>query len=286
MRVLVTGAGGFLGRRLVPLLSERHDVVAVARRPVDGVDTLLADLGTEDLPELPPGLDAVVHLAQSRRYREWPGGAADMYALNVDVVFTLLEHARTAGVSHFVLASTGAVYAPADDPIHEDGLLRPAGFYARSKFAAEVLTEGYADDLVTVIMRPFAIYGAGQRNTLVANLAAGVHEREELVVRGDPGLRINPIHVDDAARAFAAALERSTSGAFNVAGSEVVSLTALVEQLADLAGTPPRIRHTGDASPSLIGDIARMRDVLGTAPQVGLREGLADVLSELVGRAR
>ena len=279
----MTGAGGFLGSRLVPLLAERHEVVALARSPIDGVETIVADLAAAP-PSLPARLDAVVHLAQSRRYREWPGGAADMYALNVAVPFRLLEHARDAGASHFVLASTGAVYAPSDDPLHESSPLRPTGFYPRSKLAAEVLAGGYERDLAVAIMRPFAIYGPGQEGMMIANVAARVHAGDEVVVQGDPGLRLNPIHVDDAARAFAAALELPASGSFNVGGPEVVSLTALAALLAELAGVPARIRHAEGASPSLVADTTRMREHLGVLPEITLRDGLAGVLSRLAGR--
>jgi len=275
----VTGAGGFLGRHLVPLLAERHEVVAVARQPLEGVETVVGDLAGE--VELPPA-DAIVHLAQSRRYREWPAGAADVFAVNVDATFRLLEHARGCGATHFVLASTGAVYAPSGAPLTEDAPLAPSGFYPRSKLAAEVLTEAYAGELVTAVLRPFAIYGAGQEGMLVANLAGRVAAGDEVVVQGDPGLRINPIHVRDAARAFAAALGLERSGAFNVAGEETVSLTALVELLGELAGRPARVRHEEGAGATLVGDIARMRDELGVVPRVALRDGLSEVLA---GRA-
>jgi UDP-glucose 4-epimerase len=280
VRVVVTGASGFLGRRLVALLADSgHDVIAVARRPLDHVETVVGDLAVE-LPPLPNRVDAVIHLAQSGRYREWPGGAADMYGVNVDAAFRLLERARRGGVSHFVLASTGAVYAPSDEPVTEDAPLGPQGFYARSKLAAEVLAHGYADDMVTAVLRPFAIYGRSQKGMLVANLAARVSGRDEVIVQGNPGLRINPVHVDDAARAFAAALTLPESGAFNVAGDEVVSVTRLVERLADAAGSPARIRHVEGPSASLVGDVARMRDVLGAPPRVSLREGLATIFSQ------
>jgi nucleoside-diphosphate-sugar epimerase len=283
--VLVTGAGGFLGRRLVELLAERHDVVAVARRPLDGVETVVCDLAA-DAAALPDRVDAVVHLAQSRRYREWPEGADDVFAVNVAATHRLLEHARRVGASHFVLASTGAVYGASDDALREDAELAPRGFYPRSKLAAEVLARAYESEFTTAVLRPFAIYGPGQEAMMVASIAERVRTGEEVTVQGDPGLRLNPIHVDDAARAFAAALELRESGAFNVAGDEVVSLTALVELLAELAGVPPRVRHADAASASLVGDTARMREVLGIAPRVGLREGLAEVLSPPAGRAR
>jgi nucleoside-diphosphate-sugar epimerase len=283
--VLVTGAGGFLGRRLVARLRTGHDVVAVARRPLDGVETVVCDLAG-DTAGLPGRVDAVVHLAQSARYREWPDGADDVFAVNVGATHRLLEHARRAGASHFVLASTGAVYAPADGPLREDGALAPRGFYPRSKLAAEVLARAYESEFVTAVLRPFAIYGPGQQGMMVASIAARVAAGEEVTVQGDPGLRMNPIHVDDAARAFAAALELGESGAFNVAGEEVVSLSALVELLAELADVTPRITHVEAPSASLVGDTSRMRSVLGVVPRVGLREGLAEVLRPPAGRAR
>jgi UDP-glucose 4-epimerase len=277
VRVLVSGAGGFLGSRLVPLLARRHDVVAVARAPLAGVETVVADLTRE--PDL-PACDAVVHLAQSRRYRDWPDGAGDVYAINVGSTFRLLEHARRCGASHFLLASTGAVYSPANEPLREDDRLGPTGFYPRSKLAAEVLAQAYDGELVTVILRPFAIYGPGQEGMLVANLAARVSAGEEILVQGEPGLSINPIHVEDAARAFAAALDIARPGVFNVAGDETVSLTALVDLLAEIAGRPAIVRHAEGSSAYLVGDATRMRDVLGVRPAVTLRRGLAGVLAQ------
>ena len=284
MRVLVTGGAGFVGSRLVAALAQRgHDTVALARQPVHGVPTVVADLATR--PIQLPSIDAVVHLAQSRHYREFPGGAADMLAVNVDATFMLLEHARRVGASHFVFASTGAVYAPSTEPLREESALEPSGFYPRSKLAAELLVGGYARELVTAIVRPFAIYGEGQEAMLVANLAAQVLAGDEVVIEGSPGLRINPIHVDDAVRVFAAALELDRSTVVNLAGGEVVALADLIKLMAELCGREPRFRHSEGESPVLVGDIGRMRDVLGVTPSVALHAGLSRVIKSLAGRA-
>ena len=77
---------------------------------------------------------------------------------------------------------------------------RPAGFYPRSKLAAEVLAAGYGTTR-DAVLRPFFDLRPGQEGMLVATLAARVQAGEEVVVQGDPGLRLNPIHVDDAVRA-------------------------------------------------------------------------------------
>jgi UDP-glucose 4-epimerase len=270
--VLVTGATGFLGRHVLPVLAERHEVVAMARRPVEGFETIVADLTDEF--ELPAGLDAVVHLAQSRRYREWPEGAVDMYAVNVHATFQLL--ART-GAGRFVYASTGGVYAPSPAPLREDDSVAPSGFYPRSKLAAEVLVGGYADRLAAVILRPFFIYGAGQEGMLVPTLAGRVLAGEEVMVQGNPGIAISPIHVADAARAVAAAVELGRPAVINVAGVESITLTELVTLLGELAGRRPQIRHTEGEAADLVADIGRMRTLLGVTPVVSLREGLADL---------
>jgi UDP-glucose 4-epimerase len=284
VRVLVTGATGLVGGRLLPVLAERHDVVALARRPVDGFETLVADLSGE--PELPERVDAVVHLAQSPRFREWPEGAADMYAVNVHATFRLLEQARSAGVRHFVQASTGAVYAPSDAPLREDDPVAPSGFYARSRLAAEVLAAGYADQFSAVVLRPFFIYGPEQTGMLVPALASRVLAGEEVTVQGDPGIAITPIHVDDAVRAVVAAVELEQPAVVNVAGAETVTMTGLVTLLAELAGREPRIRHAAGGAPDLVADIGRMRSLLGVEPAVTLREGLAGVVSRLAAHAR
>src|SRR5712691_5873081 len=75
--VLVTGAGGFIGRHLVRALGERYRVVALVRNRADApenAEAIVFDLSQPLGDALPPRIDAVVHLAQSRRYREFPEG--------------------------------------------------------------------------------------------------------------------------------------------------------------------------------------------------------------------
>jgi UDP-glucose 4-epimerase len=277
LRVLVTGATGLVGRRLLPVLAERHEVTALARRPVDDFETLVTDLARD--VRLPEGLDAVVHLAQSNRYRDWPDGAADMYAVNVDSTFQLLEQAHRSGVGHFVHASTGAVYAPSPSPLRERDPVAPDGFYARSRLAAETLVQGYADQLAAVTLRPFFIYGPEQEGMLVPSLTGRVLAGEEIAVHGDPGIAITPIHVDDAVRAVVAAVELDHSAVVNVAGGERVTLTELVGMIAEAAGREPLVRHTEGGTQDLVADITRMRELLGVTPVVSLREGLSGVVA-------
>lgn len=285
MKLLVTGAAGFIGSHLIEHLAGRHALYAVTRRPpppalADRAHWIEQDLVRLDPDALPARIDGVVHLAQSAHYRHFPDGAPDVFAVNVGSTFSLLEYARSAGARTFVLASTGGVYGHRPHPISErDDEPRPSTFYFRSKRSAELLAEAYAELFAVVVLRLFFVYGAAQRRMLIASLIDKVVAGEPIVVDGEPGLSINPIHVDDAVRVFEPALTLGRSATLNVAGPERVTLTELVRRIGEIAGRPPAITYNA-AQPEgdLVADIGRLREVLGVTPAIPLADGLRDAI--------
>lgn len=288
----MTGADGFLGKALLPRIAARgHEPLAAGRRNETppggagpegieyfGVD-LTKPLGRQELPEA----DVVVHLAQSRYFREFPQHADDIFAVNVRALAALLEHSRKTGVQRFVLASTGGVCATSQDPIPDGAPISPSSnFYLASKAASELLARPYADVFAVSVLRPFFIYGPGQRNMMISNLVSAVQEGRELTIDGLPGMRVNPTYIEDAANAFAAAVERDLSGPCNVAGDDVASITQIVELIGEIGGNRPLIRHDTSREPSgdLVAGTDRMADELQVAPSVSLREGLSRVIFE------
>lgn len=287
MRVLLTGATGFIGRHLVHELAQRHEVVALARSvPADATPAarwIEQDLTEElDAAALPDHVDAVVHLAQSMFYKHFPEHAEDIFAVNVHGTFRLMTWALGVGASRFVFASTGGVYGHGERGLEESDPVSPLDFYLRSKYASELLLDSYVELLAPVILRPFFVYGPGQEGMLVPTLARRILDGRQISIQGDPGLRINPIHVTDAVQAFARALEHRSPGIFNVAGKDVVTITDLVGRLSELLGRPADVVHAGDQPPGdLVGDITRMREELEVEPQVGLADGLQSVIDGL-----
>jgi UDP-glucose 4-epimerase len=275
--VVLTGGTGFLGSALLRLLAQRGEVVALHRPgasppALDGVRWVAQDLAAGVGSALPETAEAVVHLAQSRRYREFPEGAGDVFAVNAGVTIELLDYARRSGAKTFTYASSGAVYASGPEPVRESDTPRPGNFYAASKRAGELATEQYRSLLNAHILRFFFIYGPGQTNMFIPGVLGRVRGGQEVTLAGADGIRVNPVFVEDAAAAVAATLELAESTTLNVAGPDVVSVRDIAEIAGRLVGHQPSFA-TADPQPDLIASIDRMRAAVG-APKVGFEEGL------------
>lgn len=282
--IVVTGGSGFVGAHFLRHLRGRFRLVALSRHPLatellEGVEYLHQDLTQPlNLEALPKRPDAIVHLAQSRRYREFPDGNQDMFSVNLQATFNLLEYARQAEAGGFVFASTGGVYGYGDRPWREADPANPPNFYHASKYAAELLVEKYAPLFPTVILRPFFVYGPGQTGMLIPSLLERVRRGETIALEGEPGLRINPLHVSDLVAMLEAVLGRQDSGTFNAAGGEVLSLTELVRLMGQVLGRVPTITYRPQAQAGdLVGDNQRMIEVLGIRPATTLEAGLREM---------
>jgi len=278
MTVVVTGGTGFLGAAVIELLGARGDeVVALVRpgaAPADspGVRWVEQDLAAPLGAALPERADAVVHLAQSRRYREFPEGVLDVQAVNVTMTVELLDYARRAGAQTFVYASSGAIYASGPEPVRETDMPRPGNFYAASKLAGELAVEPFRALLRAHILRFFFIYGPGQRNMFIPGVLGRIRDGGDVTLAGDDGIRVNPVYVGDAARAVSATLELAEPATLNIAGPDVVSLRQIAQTGGRLLGREPSFVNT-DPQPDLVASIDRMRAAVG-APEVGFDEGL------------
>lgn len=257
MRILVTGASGFIGSRLCSRLTAGAEVFAVTRgsRPPAGCQIVTADLGAPfSTAAWPRSVDAVVHLAQSLRHRDFPDGAADMTAVNVAATAALLEYARLAGASVFILASSGSVYSPAPHPLAEDAAIAPAGFYAASKAAAECLVRPYESMLRVCTLRLFYPYGPGQENRLIPSIIDRVRTGRAVTVAGSgDGPLLCPTYVDDIVGVIErAARDERFAGTFNVSAPWVLSLREVADVIGAALGRPAVFERAGGPEPPIM----------------------------------
>ena len=270
MRVLLTGATGLIGRRLLSGLVGRHDVTVLGRRPPGTVRSGAIEFIKHDLVNgidpgmLPARIDAVVHLAQPRQYRDFPERAREILALNTTSTVGLMDYARNAGAARFLYASSGGVYGFRAGSVGEDDSPAPSSFYLRAKYCGEVLAAAYRAYMRVIVLRYFFVFGEGQRDLLIPRLIQAILEKRRIPLAGSSGIRLTPTYVDSAAEATAAALEAEFDGVVNVAGSEVWTIRDICECLASQLDTPAlfepnALAHEGD----LVADTTRMASVLG-----------------------
>ena len=101
------------------------------------------------------GFDTVIHLAQSRHYRQFPERADDIFAVNVKSTFQLLDYARRAGAGRFLHASSGGVFGYSYEKFVETDPVNPLNFYLSSKYCAELMVGNYRDYFLTIVLRFF-----------------------------------------------------------------------------------------------------------------------------------
>lgn len=285
MRILITGAQGFVGRYLVGALEQSHEVFALYRGedvPIGKAVWLRCQLGAAlQMNALPHAIDAIVHLAQSRRYRDFPEGVEDVFAVNVASTVALLRYATRAGARQFILASTASVYTATSEPQAEDAPLAPEGFYAASKLAAEVLARPFSTRMKVCSLRLFFPYGPGQKERLMSELIGRVAGGRPVTLKGSSGgLVFNPTYISDVVGIIQRSLEEVWSGTLNVASPETMSIRDVAQCIGTLLGKPPLFETIEGTEPlPIVPDLAALgkRYALDsfTPFDIGLRATLA-----------
>lgn len=260
MKILITGAAGFLGKSLVRQLIGTHELYCLTRKVGQGlpdgenIHWIDMDLsGGLDETRLPKELDAIIHLAQSNGYRNFPQEANDVFAVNVALAQQLCDFGWRSGISNMILASTGTVYEPFLGSMREDEEVRPTGYYGASKLSAELISEAYSSHFSVCNLRVFFLYGPGQENMLIARLIDSVKSGKRVTLPKDrEGLVFVPTFVEDTASVFKTAVEQGWQGVYNVASPHETSLGGLLRTISDATGKPLNLEVTDGDTPSPI----------------------------------
>lgn len=269
-RVIVTGAGGFIGRTVVDRLTASGHSVGAWTEPIDA------------MARSREPADAVVHLAATSR--QFAADPASESAVNLAGTEAVLAFCRASGAA-CVFASTAGVYrADAGSPLDEDAAVGPEGAYAAGKLAAEERCRDSFNrhGVRCSILRLFNVYGPGQRPPfvipyVVESIAAG----EPLDLRMPEAIR-DFVFVDDAARAFAASIDMPAESfrVVNVGSGTGTRVSEVVAAVARLLEKTPRWGRAGERfaeAPASVADIRRARAELHWEPMIFLEAGLAAV---------
>lgn len=289
MNILITGSNGLLGRNLVKLLCNKHKIYAIVRNENfykhENVEYINLDLFNFDTNDLPGNIDAIYYLAQSKKFRDFPSGAKDIFEINVNSPFKLIDWAVKNNIKKFYYASSGGVYKNPTSPVDEFfdiNANNKNGFYLDSKLSSEILLKNFSSYFESfAILRPFFIYGPDQDKTmLIPRLINNIIDSNEIILHGDQGIKINPIYVEDAALAFEKLLHITGEFIFNIAGDEIITIKELTELISEIINNKPVFKHYEQKQSDLIANISLMKEKLHS-PQVSIKEGINRIIKEM-----
>ena len=286
MKVLVTGASGFVGRRLCDELAESgHTVRALVRSrnspPFQAADVMHGDVTDATVAATATGgMDAVIHLAARAHVMmdHAPNPLAEYRRVNVGGTRLMLNASAKSGVLCFIFASSvKAVGETSTGKWNTFTVPKPVDPYGTSKLEAESLMRGQAKPMSTCILRFPLIYGPGMRGNMLRLF--------ELIDQGWP----LPVGADDNARSLlfvgnataairrvlqvAAARESIQSSPLFVADGPSISTAELIERIAAALGTSARTIRLRE---NLLRGVARVSDPFTKAT-------LTRILNRLLG---
>ena len=304
MRVVITGAAGFIGSRFTEMLLEQaerlgyDDVVLLDALTYSGrrenIESALGDsrvhfvLGSitdaDVTNDVLANAHAVVHFAAESHVDRSITGARTFFETNVLGTQQLLESARRHGVERFVHVSTDEVYGSIESGSwREDHLLEPNSPYSSSKAGSDLAALAYhrTYGLSVMVTRCSNNYGPRQFPEKVIPLfVTNLKDGDKVPLYGD-GLNVRDwLHVDDHCRGVLLVLESGRAGEiYNIGGGTELTNRDLTDRLLALCGRdasmiePVTDRLGHDRRYSV--DWSKIKDELGYEPQVGFDEGLA-----------
>jgi CDP-glucose 4,6-dehydratase len=302
--VLVTGGDGLLGSWLCAALVARGASVVVIRRDepaapglellgvADRVSTVRGDICEEGLIARTLNeyeVSSVFHLAAQTLVTTANRSPRSTFETNIRGTWMLLEDCRVHGVSSVVVASSDKAYGRQPElPYREQQPLVPSYPYDVSKAAADLIARSYwhTFELPVAVTRFANLYGGGDtnRSRLVPETVAAALCGRAPVIRSDGSPERDFLYVEDAVAAYLAIWEAVLDGrgcgeAFNAGGGDPHRVRDVVQLICRLAGSgvEPEIRGAGVPHGEIdrqYVDAAKLRELTGWQPRVGLEQGL------------
>lgn len=293
--VLVTGAGGFIGRQCLPILAERgYKIHALVRKVPDlnGLSEIPIEWHQFDLLKQEDSIAALLeetkpthllHLAWCTEHGVYWQSLENFHWVSSSL--KLLEAFKNSGGKRALLTGTCAEYDWSQGHCNEtDTALLSDSVYGKCKNALRSMAESFANqtDLSLAWSRIFLLYGPHEgKSRLIPYVINSLLDGQKALCSSGDQIR-DFLHVEDVASALVAVLDSDLRGAINVSSGQGIALKDVVELLGELTGRPDLIAlgakpAAANDVPLLVGNNNRLKEI-GWQPQYSLETGLKQTI--------
>jgi len=306
MKILVTGAAGFIGSHLCEALIEEHDVIGldnfcdfydikIKRKNLhklvrfDNFQIVKADIRNQsELEDIfsKHKFDLIIHLAAMAGVRPSIADPVLYTEVNINGTVNLLEQCKKHSIKKFIFASSSSVYGNNKKvPFEEsDPVDYPISPYAATKKAGELICHTYhhLEKISIVCLRFFTVYGPRQRPDLAINkFTRKILADEVIPVYGDGNTKRDYTYIDDIIDGILKSIRYVSKGLcyeiFNLGESKTISLSKMIETIESTLGKTAKMDilalQPGDVD-CTFADISKVKELLGYNPQTKFYEGI------------
>ena len=275
-RIIVTGGTGFIGSHLVKKLNSIEANVGFLEK-----DRKRIDVRDWDSIKVSEGADIVYHLAAIAKVPYSFDNPRETLEVNVIGTLNILEFCRIKDIKRMIFISSYVYGRPQYIPIDEKHPLSPLNPYAESKVIGEELCRGYSRDydINCTVLRPFNIYGEGQRKGNLIPDIINQLEKGKIELK-DPKPKRDILYIGDLIEGFVSAGKSDLQGfeIFNLGYGKSYSVKDIVDKIIDIYGKKIEVQYSKERRKheimDTVADIGKAKKMLDWRPNVEIDDGL------------
>ena len=286
MKILITGAEGFLGKEISKYLKEAGmDVYGTANRTVEDPHIFKVDITKlEDFDNIPIKPEVILHLAAVREeFGSEEENRKRCMEVNANGTLNVANFASKVGTRHFIYVSSNTVYGRANKIVNETDKPEPISQYGTSKYKGELFCNEICskNNIELTILRFAGIFGNGQKKFLIYYILSCIQDNKDITIYGKGEGRWDLLYVKDILEVILNVIRNKIYGTYNIGSGKIISVTEIAETaLRAYPKSSSKIVYESNKeenTDNLLMDVSKARREIGVDIKFDIKKALEDM---------